>query len=60
MDAGNNDKKPRRRGLTELTLGWIAERFRKAERIKEQLEKGEYQVDSESVAKSLTTESPER
>lgn len=49
----NNDKKPKKRSLTELTLGWIAERLRKTEAIKEAIHNGKYDVDSKRVADSL-------
>jgi len=43
----------RRRGLTSVTLQWIAERFKKAELVKEQLAQGTYQIDTSKVAKAL-------
>lgn len=49
----DNDKKPRRRGLTSLTLGWLADRLRRAAQVKEQVEKGQYSVDSEKVAAAI-------
>ncbi len=53
-DAQNNDQKPtRRRGLTSLTLEWLAEKLRRAERIKGALQEGTYQVDSGKVAKAI-------
>lgn len=50
----NNAEKPaRRRGLTSVTLQWITEKLRRAERIKCALQKGTYQVDSSKVAKAI-------
>ena len=50
------NKKPQRaRGLTSLTLGWIAERMRKAQAIKERLAKGDYSVDSEKLASAIAS-----
>jgi hypothetical protein len=46
-------KPPRRRGLTSITLQWIAEKLRRAERIKTQLQSGTYEVDSSKVAKAI-------
>jgi anti-sigma28 factor (negative regulator of flagellin synthesis) len=56
MDENNNEQKqPRKRGLTSVTLQWFAEKLRKAERIKEALDRGTYQIDSNKVAKALLT-----
>jgi len=52
-DNDNNQKPPRKRGLTSMTLQWIAEKFRRAEKIKEELSQGTYQVDSDKVAKAI-------
>jgi len=43
----------RRRSLTSITLNWIAERMRRAEQIKEQLDSGSYKVESAKVAAAL-------
>jgi len=55
---GNNPnqpekKPPRRRGITSLSLGWLADQVRRAQRIRQQLEKGTYKVDSEKIAASI-------
>lgn len=50
------EEAPRRRGLTSVTLGWLAERMRRKDRIKEQIESGQYRLDSTSIAKSLVNE----
>jgi anti-sigma28 factor (negative regulator of flagellin synthesis) len=42
-----------KRSPTLLKLGWLAERLRKAERIKAQVEAGTYHVDSADVAKAI-------
>lgn len=46
---------PKRRSLTSLTLGWIAERLRRTEALKEQVKSGSYSINSQSVAKSLVS-----
>lgn len=56
MDSNENEQKPRRRGLTSITLGWLAERLRKTERVKKALESGSYQIDSSSVARALVND----
>ena len=43
----------RPRGVTMLKLQWLAERVRKIERIKKQVEAGTYSVDSREVAKRV-------
>lgn len=43
----------RPRSMTMLKLEWVAERVRKLERIRKQVEAGTYTVDSNLVAKAL-------
>ena len=43
----------RPRSMTMLKLEWVAERVRKLERIRKQVEAGTYHVDSALVAKAL-------
>jgi anti-sigma28 factor (negative regulator of flagellin synthesis) len=51
---GNKDSIPRRkRSMTTLNLQWVADRCRKARKIKEKLDSGTYQVDSRQVASSM-------
>ena len=50
------NKKPRQRSLTSLTLNWMAERVRRAERIKKQVAKGKYKVNSEEIAAAIINE----
>jgi anti-sigma28 factor (negative regulator of flagellin synthesis) len=53
-ENGNNQQKPpRKKGLTSLTLEWLAEKFRRTERIKDALSRGTYRVDSNEVAKAM-------
>lgn len=49
----NNNQQPRKRSLTEITLGWLAERVRKAEKIKAEVAKGSYEIDSKKVASAI-------
>jgi anti-sigma28 factor (negative regulator of flagellin synthesis) len=52
---------PRKRGLTSVTLQWLAEKFRRAQRIKSELSTGKYQIDSDKVARAiLNTEGEHR
>ena len=43
----------KKRSLTELTLGWIADRLRKSEEIKSSIESGKYSVDSQKLAERM-------
>jgi anti-sigma28 factor (negative regulator of flagellin synthesis) len=53
-DQNNDDSKaPRRRGLTSMTLQWLAEKLRRAEKIKAELHDGTYQVDTSKVAQAI-------
>ena len=45
--------KTRKRNPTLLKMQWLAERVRKCERIRKQVEAGTYEVDSNNVAKAL-------
>ena len=49
---------PRKRSLTAMTLTWLAERMRKAERVRCAVEKGEYRVNSEDLARSIVVKVP--
>lgn len=52
----NNSNQPngsRKRGLTSVTLQWIAEKLRRTSQIKEELERGTYRVDSNKVAEAI-------
>ena len=42
-----------RRSPTMLKMQWIAERVRKCERIRKQVEAGSYNVDSDAVARAM-------
>ena len=56
-EHGNNElPKPRKRSMTSTTLGWIADRMRRAMKIKEELATGTYQIDTEKVAKAIANE----
>ena len=54
-DNNNEQKPPRRRGLTSVTLQWLAEKLRRAEKIKDALNQGTYEIDSSKVAKAILT-----
>ena len=56
----NEKKSPRARGLTSLTLGWIAERMRKAQDLKEKIAKGEYQVKTGEIASAIANTDEEK
>lgn len=51
-DAVDTFKK-RVRGITSMSLDWLAERFRKTEKVKEKLAEGNYTVDSDAIAKAI-------
>lgn len=44
----------KKRSLTSISLGWLAEKLRKCERIKSELNSGTYKVDSAAIAQSIT------
>ena len=50
---GSEEDKPKKRSLTSISLGWIAEKLRRAEEIKKAMQDGTYKVDSTKVAKAL-------
>jgi len=50
----------RKRSMTSLALKWIAERIRKAELIKQAVQSGSYQVDSQKIAVSLLNPSSDQ
>ena len=52
-DSNSEQPKPRPRSTTSIALGWIAEKLRRSERIKEQLKSGTYSVDSSKVAEAI-------
>jgi anti-sigma28 factor (negative regulator of flagellin synthesis) len=53
-DENNNQpKQGRKRGLTSVALQWLAEKMRRTERIKEELQRGTYQVDSSKIAEAI-------
>jgi anti-sigma28 factor (negative regulator of flagellin synthesis) len=49
----NEPKQGRKRGLTSVALQWIADKMRRTERIKEELQRGTYQVDSNKIAEAI-------
>ncbi|MDC0357560.1 flagellar biosynthesis anti-sigma factor FlgM [Oligoflexia bacterium] len=53
LPGDNRPKQTRKRSMTSITLGWLAERLKRCEAIKEQLESGVYKVDNEKVANAL-------
>jgi hypothetical protein len=54
----NPQKPPRRKGLTSLTLQWLADKLRRTDKIKEELSRGTYEVDSSKVAKAIISPAP--
>jgi anti-sigma28 factor (negative regulator of flagellin synthesis) len=55
MDDQENKqpKEGRKRGLTSVALQWLADKMRRTERIKDELERGTYQVDSNKIAQAI-------
>ncbi len=49
----------RPRSATLLNLKWLAERLRKARRVKRGLEEGTYSLDSDKIARALLNENEE-
>ena len=45
----------RKRSLTSMTLNWIADRMRKAAKIKEEINSGTYKVDPQQVAEAMVS-----
>ena len=39
--------------MTTINMQWLGERVRKARRIKQMIEAGEYNIDSRAVAKAM-------
>jgi len=53
-DENNNQQKPgRKRGLTSVALQWLADKMRRTERIKEELQRGTYQDASSKIAEAI-------
>lgn len=48
--------KQKKRSVTSLTLGWLAERLRRTELLKEKVQNGQYDVDSSKIAASIANE----
>lgn len=46
----------RKRSVTSLTLGWLAEKIRRTQDLKERVASGKYQIDSEKVAAAIINE----
>ena len=55
MDGKENKqpKEGRKRGLTSVALQWLADKMRRTQRIKEELQRGTYQVDSNKIAEAI-------
>ncbi len=51
--AETPSKPMRRKGITSLTLGWLADRVRRAEEIKAQVASGAYKINSSNIAASI-------
>ena len=54
-----DNQQPKKRSLTSVTLGWLAEKVRRTERIKQQLESGTYRVESAEIAEAMVTKKDE-
>lgn len=48
-----NEYRSKFRSATQLSLDWLAKRLRRANSIKQQLDKDAYHVDTAQVAKSI-------
>lgn len=46
----------RKRSVTSMTLGWLAEKMRRTQELKERVSSGTYRIDSEKVAAALINE----
>ena len=55
MEENNTEKPQKKRSLTEVTLGWIADRLRKAEAIKQSINDGNYTIDSKKLAERIVS-----
>lgn len=47
---------PRKRKVTHIALDWLAQRLRRCEEIKAEIESGGYSVETEKVARSIANE----
>lgn len=54
-DSEQNSPRPKR-SLTSVTLGWIADKLRRSEEIKQKLADGTYSVDTRKVAAAIANE----
>lgn len=53
-DQEKTEAKPaRKRGFTSIALQWLADKVRRTERIKDELERGTYQMDSNKIARAI-------
>lgn len=52
-NVGGEPKQRRRRSPTLLKMQWLAERVRKSERIRKQVQDGTYKAESSDVARAL-------
>ena len=53
MKKENSENASRKRGLTDITLGWLADKLRRTEKIKADVASGNYQINSDKVAASI-------
>ena len=53
-----SESRPRKRSLTSVTLGWIAERIARADRIKKAVDEGNYKTNPEEIASSIIGKEP--
>ncbi|MBX7138983.1 MAG: flagellar biosynthesis anti-sigma factor FlgM [Oligoflexia bacterium] len=57
MSSDSCSGQPKRKwSLTSTTLGWLADRVRRAQQIKSEVEKGTYKPNSEMIAKAIVNE----
>jgi anti-sigma28 factor (negative regulator of flagellin synthesis) len=57
MESNSGGNTPKKRSLTELTLGWLAEKLRRSEELKAQINSGTYTVNTEKIAEKIVNPS---
>ena len=50
---GDVSSPKRKRSMTSIALGWLTERMRRTEEVKQAVQSGSYKIPAEKVAKAL-------